>query len=188
MRAATADVIAWQDHGDTKARARAIQSVEDMVWKLARRTHRRVGRLGVDIEDLVAAGWEGATIATNRFDASRGVDFAACARPSITERIERFARHASGVASIPQSNVAYRLEVVVNRATMDAENAGLTPNQAIEHAATVAGVSAVDAAAISRRSHAVSYEQEKHDHGSLADDGHEASVTRLLTDCLAELK
>ena len=89
MRAATADVIAWRDHGDASARARAIQSVEDLIWKHARRAHRRVGRFGVDLEDLVSAGWEGATLATDRFDRTRGVDFVAAAGPSISERITR---------------------------------------------------------------------------------------------------
>lgn len=147
MRAATADVIAWQDHGDTRARARAVASVEPMVWRLARQHHRRTSHLGVDLEDLVAAGREGATIATNRFDRTRGAPFSVAAWPSINGHIIATARHGSGVVSINQGTRVRDMEFTLNRAVIEAENAGMSPNQALEHAATVAGISATDAVA-----------------------------------------
>lgn len=189
MRAATTDVIAWQDHGDDAARARAVQSVEAMVWYHARRAHRRVGRLGVDLEDLVAAGHEGAVIATNRFDRTRGVEFAAAANMGIAERVMVLARHGSGVTSLPKSNPAYALEIAINRATAEGEKAGLTTNESFSHAARAAGVSTSDAAAIARRSHAVTWDQAKHDRPADDDleDRHAASVARLIEECLAKL-
>lgn len=190
MRAATADVIAWQDHGDTKARARAIQSVEPMIWKMARQAHRRVGHLGVDLEDLVAAGREGATVATARFDRTRGADFPAAAWPSIRERIGRTARHGSGVVSISTSRNVETAEIDVNRAAAEAEASGMSPNQALVHAAAVAGVSPLHAVALARRSHAVTWEPGRHD---VPDDGeaeivaHAVSVAAVLEECLGEL-
>lgn len=190
MRAATADVIAWQDHGDTKARARAIQSVEPMIWKMARQAHRRVGHLGVDLDDLVAAGREGATIATARFDRDRCAPFISAAWQSIRERISQTARHGSGVASINSGTKLASVEIAVNRAAAAGESSGMTPNAALEHAAAVVGISPVHAVALARRSHAVTWEAEKHD---VRDDGeaeivaHAASVAALIEDCLAEL-
>lgn len=190
MRAATADVIAWQDHGDHAARARAVQSVEPLIWKLARQARRRVGRFGVDLEDLVAAGREGATIATARFDRSRGAPFVSAAWQSVRERISRTARHGSGVASINSSTKLASVEIAVNRAAAVGESSGMTPNQAIEHAAAVVGISPVHAVALARRSHAVTWEAGKHDAPDDAEAvivAHAASVAALIEDCLAEL-
>ena len=191
MRAATADVIAWQDHGDHEARARAIASVEDLVWQLARRAHRRVGRFGVDLDDLVSAGWEGATVATERFDRARGVEFFAAASFAIHERVSLAARRMSGVVALPNS-VGYRdLEIAVNRAAASGEGAGMSPDEALAHAATTTGISTVDATAIARRSHAVSFDPEKHDQELDGDDPlaslQAESIGRLLDDCLGVL-
>lgn len=190
MRAATADVIAWQDHGDHVARARAVASVEDMVWQVSRRAHRRVGRLGIDLEDLVASGREGAVIATNRFDRTRGVEYAAAANTGISERVMLLARHATGVVSIQTTRSVHALEVAINRATAEGEQAGMTPNEAFSHAARLAGVSTADAAAIARRSHAVTWDQAKHDRPAADDhleDRHAVSVAKVVNECIAIL-
>lgn len=188
MRAATADVIAWQDHGDHAARARAVQSVEDMVRYHARRTHRRVGRFGVDLEDLVGAGWEGALIATDRLDRARG-EYAAVAALYIRSHVEEAARRQSGVVAYGTGNRLRALEVAVNRALGEADTAGLTQNQALAYAANATGIDAVEATAIARRSHAVSFDPAKHDSGSsdADEDRHAAAVTALVEDCLNDL-
>lgn len=188
--AATDNVLAWQEHGDQAARARAIASVEPLVWKLARQAHRRVGRLGLDLEDLVAAGREGATIATDRFDRNRGASYYAAAWQWIRERVNVMARHGVGVTSITHCTRLQTREIRLNRAAAEAESAGMSPNQALVHAATVVGIPPVDAVALHRRAHAVTWEAGKHD---TPDDGeaeilaHAASVAAVLEECLAEL-
>lgn len=192
VRAATADVIAWQDRGDHAARARAIQSVRVMVWHHAHRTHRRVGRFGVALEDLVSAGLEGATRATDKFDRTRGPDYVAAAEPIIRWGVSHYARHAAGVVSIPRSRVAYALEIAVNRAAASAETAGMSSDAAMSHAAAGAGVSTRDAAAVARRLYPVSFDPEVHggvdeNDGVLARINGE-QVAGILDDCLAELR
>lgn len=190
MYAATADVIAWQDHGDERARALAIQSVENMVWHHARRAHRRVGRFGVELEDLVGAAREGAVLATDKFDRARG-EYAAVASLYIRSCVDEAARRQSGVVTYGTGKRAKDLEINVNRALAEAETAGLTSNQAVTFAAEVAGITEGEALAIARRSHAVSFDQEKHDAGYESETVLEAlqdeSLARLLDDCLAVL-
>lgn len=190
MHAATADVIAWQDHGDERARARAIQSVESMVWHHARRAHRRVGRFGVDLEDLVGAGWEGALVATDKFDRDRGA-YVAVAALYIHSAVGEAARRQSGVVTYGTGKRAKDLEIAVNRALAEAETAGLSSNQAVTYAAEVAGIDEGEALAIARRSHAVSFDQEKHDTAE-EDDAvivalHDERVAQILGECIDEL-
>lgn len=191
VRAATADAIAWQDHGDHAARARAIASVEPLIWHHARRAHRRVGRFGVQLEDLVGAGREGATIATDKLDRTRG-DYAVVASLYIRGQVDEAARRQSGAVAYGTGRRARDLEIVVNRAIAEGENAGLTVNQSIGYAAEVAGIDAGEALAISRRSHATSFDQEKHDVGDEDDTAlnalHDQRVASILDVCLSDLR
>lgn len=154
MRAATADVIAWQDHGDHAARARAIASVEDMIHVHAAAAYQRIRHLGVPREDLVSAGRLGAVIATDRFDRTRGTDYAAAASPAISEQVRQTARLSAGVVSPPDSSRSRTVEASIRRSLAS----GLT----IEEAAITAGVDLDEAQAIIGRTQAVSFDQEAH--------------------------
>lgn len=137
MRAATADVIAWQDHGDLEARARAVASVEGFVRKAAGISWRRTRHLGIAFDELVAEGRLGALVAVDRFDRTRGAEYLAAAMWGIREHVTRAARRNSSPVAMPHraplSEVISNYAVPLDRDDYPDEDAS-TPIESLQFA------------------------------------------------------
>ena len=89
---------AYHQDGDTGARDRLVQLYLPLVEKLARR-YRRVG---ADHDDLTQAGSVGLLNAIERYDRSRGAEFAAFAVPTIVGELKRHIRDRTGTVRLPR--------------------------------------------------------------------------------------
>jgi RNA polymerase sigma-B factor len=89
------------------ARARAIEAWLPLAQSLANRFHGR----GESIDDLVQTATIGLIKAVDRFDASRGVEFAAYAVPTIVGEIKRHFRDHTWDVRVPRRVQELRLGV-----------------------------------------------------------------------------
>jgi RNA polymerase sigma-B factor len=96
---ATARLLAaYRDQGDPRARERLVQLYLPLVETLAQRHDRR----GADHDDLVQAGSIGLLNAIERFDRTRGDEFAAFAVPTIAGEIKRYLRDRASTVRLPR--------------------------------------------------------------------------------------
>jgi RNA polymerase sigma-B factor len=96
---ATARLLAaYHDQGDPRARERLVQLYLPLVEMLAQRHDGR----GADHDDLVQAGSIGLLNAIERFDRTRGDEFAAFAVPTIAGEIKRYLRDRTSTVRLPR--------------------------------------------------------------------------------------
>jgi RNA polymerase sigma-B factor len=96
---ATARLLAaYRDQGDPRARERLVQLYLPLVEMLAQRHEGR----GADHDDLVQAGSIGLLNAIERFDRTRGDEFAAFAVPTIAGEIKRYLRDRTSTVRLPR--------------------------------------------------------------------------------------
>ncbi|HEY6776813.1 MAG TPA: sigma-70 family RNA polymerase sigma factor [Thermoleophilaceae bacterium] len=91
-------LAAYRDDGDPRARERLVQLYLPLVEMLAQRHDRR----GADHDDLVQAGSIGLLNAIERFDRTRGDEFAAFAVPTIAGEIKRHLRDRTSTVRLPR--------------------------------------------------------------------------------------
>jgi RNA polymerase sigma-B factor len=91
-------LAAYRDQGDPRARERLVQLYLPLVEVLAQRHDRR----GADHDDLVQAGSIGLLNAIERFDRTRGEEFAAFAVPTIAGEIKRYLRDRTSTVRLPR--------------------------------------------------------------------------------------
>jgi RNA polymerase sigma-B factor len=96
--ATTRLLAAYRDQGDPRARERLVQLYLPLVEALAQRHDRRGG----DHDDLVQAGSIGLLNAIERFDRTRGDEFAAFAVPTIAGEIKRYLRDRTSTVRLPR--------------------------------------------------------------------------------------
>jgi RNA polymerase sigma-B factor len=96
--ATTRLLAAYRDQGDPRARERLVQLYLPLVEILAQRHDRR----GADHDDLVQAGSIGLLNAIERFDRTRGDEFAAFAVPTIAGEIKRYLRDRTSTVRLPR--------------------------------------------------------------------------------------
>jgi RNA polymerase sigma-B factor len=89
---------AYRVDGDLAARERLIEAYLPLAQSLARRFAHR----GERVEDLEQVGSIGLIKAVDRFEPSRGVDFAAFAVPNIVGEIKRHLRDRSSLIRVPR--------------------------------------------------------------------------------------
>jgi RNA polymerase sigma-B factor len=89
---------AYRDQGDPRARERLVQLYLPLVEVLAQRHDGR----GADHDDLVQAGSIGLLNAIERFDRTRGDEFAAFAVPTIAGEIKRYLRDRTSTVRLPR--------------------------------------------------------------------------------------
>lgn len=96
---ATARLLcAYRDQGDPRARERLVQLYLPLVEMLAQRHDGR----GADHDDLVQAGSIGLLNAIERYDRTRGDEFAAFAVPTIAGEIKRYLRDRTSTVRLPR--------------------------------------------------------------------------------------
>ena len=91
-------LVAYRDQGDPRARERLVQLYLPLVEMLAQRHDGR----GADHDDLVQAGSIGLLNAIERFDRTRGDEFAAFAVPTIAGEIKRYLRDRTSTVRLPR--------------------------------------------------------------------------------------
>jgi RNA polymerase sigma-B factor len=91
-------LAAYRDQGDRRARERLVELYLPLVEMLAQRHDRR----GADHDDLVQAGSIGLLNAIERFDRTRGDEFAAFAVPTIAGEIKRYIRDRTSTVRLPR--------------------------------------------------------------------------------------
>jgi RNA polymerase sigma-B factor len=89
---------AYKTRADTRARDRLVQLYLPLVEALAHRHDRR----GAEHDDLVQAGSIGLLNAIERFDPSRGGEFAAFAVPTIAGEMKRHLRDRTAAVRLPR--------------------------------------------------------------------------------------
>ncbi|HEX4720245.1 MAG TPA: sigma-70 family RNA polymerase sigma factor [Thermoleophilaceae bacterium] len=98
-RSQTADLLrAYHERGDTQARQRLVELYLPLVESFMRRYARGTD----DYDDLYQVGCIGLINAIDRFDASRGDEFAAFAVPNIAGEIRRYLRDRGGSVRLPR--------------------------------------------------------------------------------------
>ena len=135
---ATARLLAaYRDQGDPRARERLVQLYLPLVEMLAQRHDSR----GADHDDLVQAGSIGLLNAIERFDRTRGDEFAAFAVPTIAGEIKRYLRDRTSTVRLPRrlhevsgrlSEARHELTARLGRAPTQSELGevlGVTPNE-----------------------------------------------------------
>ena len=135
---ATARLLAaYRDQGDPRARERLVQLYLPLVEMLAQRHDSR----GADHDDLVQAGSIGLLNAIERFDRTRGDEFAAFAVPTIAGEIKRYLRDRTSTVRLPRrlhevsgrlSEARHELTARLGRAPSQSELGevlGVTPNE-----------------------------------------------------------
>jgi RNA polymerase sigma-B factor len=115
--------------GRAALRARVIEAWLPMARHLAGRYHGR----GENLDDLVQVATEGLIKAVDRYDASRGVDFAGFAIPTVLGEIRRHFRDRTWSVRVPRRLQELRLAIT-------GANADLT--QTLGRSPTVADVAA----------------------------------------------
>jgi RNA polymerase sigma-B factor len=105
---ANALIAAWQEDGDAEAR----QAVFDQFLPLARRLARRYRTPHEPFEDLVQVASVGLLGAIDRFDRSRGIEFASFAIPTILGELKKYFRSTGWAVHVPrgQQEIALRIE------------------------------------------------------------------------------
>ncbi len=91
--------------GCTGSRDQLIRSHIKLVCRIA----REHGRFGVDVEDLVAEGLVGLTVAATRFDPARGVRFASYAAFWIRGYIRRYTLDNRRMVRLPETRAGRRV-------------------------------------------------------------------------------
>lgn len=103
----------YRTHGDRRLRSELIEEH----LPLARAIARRLAGSSRDLEDLEQAAALGLVKAVDRFDPTRGTDFAAFAVPTITGEVKRFLRDTTWPVHVPRR--LRDLDVTLRRAGND---------------------------------------------------------------------
>lgn len=91
-------LVAYCEHGNTKARDELITRYLPLVYGVTRRYCQR----GEQMEDLVQVGCIGLIKAIDRFDLSRGVALSTYATPNIIGEIKRYFRDKGWAVKVPR--------------------------------------------------------------------------------------
>ncbi|HUN77571.1 MAG TPA: SigB/SigF/SigG family RNA polymerase sigma factor [Solirubrobacteraceae bacterium] len=99
--------LAWQGDGDRHAREELLRRY----MPLARRLARRYTHSSEPFEDLLQVAYVGLLHAIDRYDADRGLRFAAFAVPTILGEMRRYFRDAGWALHVPRASKERALEV-----------------------------------------------------------------------------
>jgi RNA polymerase sigma-B factor len=92
-------LMAYREHGDTRARDRLVQLYLPLVETLARRYRGP----GAEFDDLLQAGSIGLLNAIERYDSSRSDEFAAFAVPTVAGEMKRYIRDRAAAVRLPRT-------------------------------------------------------------------------------------
>jgi RNA polymerase sigma factor (sigma-70 family) len=105
-----------------------VVSVDRYIRMIARRHARRLGdRCAITVDDLIAAGYEGALRASHKFDPSRGFKFITYAAFWINQSIDREVKNGARTIRVPVQVIARaaRGQVDGNDALRTSRNGGV---------------------------------------------------------------
>ncbi len=110
--------LAWQKHGDARARDQLVAEFTPLVRKLA----RRYGRSSEPMDDLVQVAMVGLLLAIDRFDVDLGHRFQSFAIPTILGEMRRYFRNSGWALHVPRRTQERALAVREAQRELTAEN------------------------------------------------------------------